>query len=179
LNDPVNYYDDEGAFPRFNEVNKRLKWRIDDGKSDSEHLIVIYDNEEYQRHRNPKTRLNRHGKDKTDIPKKAIEKLKTIKRIPSDYFKKVLNNYKLPNLFWLPLKSEKILDLIWLPINTPKITNIIWSPSGVSIFNGLIVDEYVNVDFGIPIFQLPEVNMIGSIFLMVLILLLIPGPQPI
>ena len=59
FNNPVMYIDDGGLFPRFNDVNKRLRYRIDNKGLDSEHLVVQYRGKEYQRHKNPRNRIGR------------------------------------------------------------------------------------------------------------------------
>ena len=84
-NNPILFYDNGGLFPRFNNINKRLRWRIDDKGKDSEHLVVEYNGVTYQRHRYPRTRLGRHGTDRTDIPNSAIKELKKA-GVPTDYF---------------------------------------------------------------------------------------------
>ena len=84
-NNPILFFDDGGLFPRFNNINKRLRWRIDDKGKDSEHLVVEYNGITYQRHRHPRTRLGRHGTDRTDIPNSAIKELKKA-GVPTDYF---------------------------------------------------------------------------------------------
>ena len=93
-NNPIAYIDSAGFFPKFNNINKRLRWRIDDEGKDSEHLVVEYRGITYQRHRYPRTRLGRHGKDRTDIPNSVVKKLLEA-GVPGDYFK--MSYVSIPN----------------------------------------------------------------------------------
>ena len=96
-----------------------------------------------------------------------------------------LNN-SMPNVLWSPYADVNLFNVLGFPSNQSYEFRNLWLPAATG-FSMNIIDPYTGgMDLSLPVFPYPNIqgNSPGvvfgvELFILIVILLLIPGPQPI
>ena len=96
-----------------------------------------------------------------------------------------LNN-SIPNILWSPYAEINLFNVLGFPINQSYEFGNLWLPVATG-FSMNIIDPYTGgMDLSLPVFPYPNIQGNSSgivfgvgLFILIVILLLIPGPQPI